>query len=155
MNVFDVQLLVDEVPEGIVDEIIDTFEGTTGHDHTGSAFVNGFVEAPTFLDAVESFSRWLEERGCVPQRVDLDLATRGDIARRLGATRQAAANWAAGRRGAGFPTPFNPVSGGVWLWGDVVAWAIEHGRLPPETPLPPQAEAVTLANSFLLRQSVG
>lgn len=151
-SVFDVQLLVDAVPEGLDDQLIDELDGMSGRNHSGRSFVSGVIEGATYIDALGSFARWLEERGCSPRGIDIDLATRSDIAARLGVTRQAAANWVSGRRGSDqFPTSYNPVAGGVWLWGEVVAWAIRHGKMDADTPLPPTRSDI-LDGECLLRE---
>jgi hypothetical protein len=59
-----------------------------------------------------------------------DLVTRQDIADRLEVTRQAVGTWVRGERhhDTPFPPPSSLVAGGVWLWGDVVAWCRASGR---------------------------
>ncbi|QBJ98413.1 hypothetical protein ERC79_22620 [Rhodococcus sp. ABRD24] len=70
----------------------------------------------------------LVARGVRPVRTHPDLVTRQDIADRAGVTRQAVGQWVRGvrQRGTPFPAPFNTVSGGIWLWGDVYAWLRRH-----------------------------
>ena len=69
----------------------------------------------------------LQLLGLVVLRLREDLASRNDIAERLGVTRQAVGNWSAETRGSGFSPPYNDVCGGIWLWGDIVGWAEAHG----------------------------
>ena len=69
----------------------------------------------------------LQLLGLVVLRLREDLASRNDIAERLGVTRQAVGNWVRGDRGSGFPPPYNDVCGGIWLRGDIVRWAEAHG----------------------------
>lgn len=87
------------------------------------------VEAPTVLEAAIHAAQVLDASGIDVERSYPDLVTRGDIAERLGVTRQAVGLWIRGERKDAhrFPTPTSMVAGGVWLWGDVVEWARLNG----------------------------
>lgn len=59
-----------------------------------------------------------------------DLVTRADIAQRSGTTPQAVGLWINGNRRKlhRFPSPFNRVGGGVWLWSEVNDWLRRAGK---------------------------
>ena len=127
MNTYEITLIVEEVPDHLVDDLIDNFDATTGHDHAGRAFVTLLAEGPDFLSAAKSSYTRLQTLGLCILRASTDLASRTEIATRLGVTRQAVYNWTKGNRHDDFPAPTNPVGGGAWLWGDVHRGAIGHG----------------------------
>ena len=94
----------------------------------------------------------------VPLRVDQDLVSVSDIARRAGRTRESVRLLVDGERGpGGFPPPLGIVGEGirVWPWSVVLEWFDkvlgvdlgEHG-------VPPEAAAV-LDASFVVRRSPG
>ncbi|QZH66920.1 helix-turn-helix transcriptional regulator [Mycolicibacterium farcinogenes] len=82
-------------------------------------------------DAVEAgvfAAKAIESSGIRVLRTYQDLVTRQDIAERIGVTRQAVGNWVRGERheDTPFPSAVSHVAGGIWLWGDVAAWARAH-----------------------------
>ncbi len=87
------------------------------------------AEGSSAFEAAQSAVANLEQLGVHVQHTSEDLVTRRDIAERLGLTAQAVGLWVRGERHAEdpFPESFNSVAGGVWLWGDVTAWAHRHG----------------------------
>lgn len=127
VNTYEITFIVDEVPDHLVDRLIDTYDATTGHDHAGRAFITLLAQGPDFMSAAKAMYTRLQTYGLCIQRASTDLASRSDIATRLGVTRQAVFNWTKGSRLDAFPHPANAVSGGVWLWGDVYRWAVQHG----------------------------
>src|SRR4051794_33503828 len=60
--------------------------------------------------------------------VDLDLVDEGEVAERLGRSRQAINMLAKGERGSGdFPTPFGlPGGRRVWTWAAIARWVRLH-----------------------------
>ncbi|MFC8046236.1 hypothetical protein [Nocardia sp. NPDC057353] len=92
--------------------------------HSGLTLATVTAEGAEVLSAAMNAARVLAACGLSPVRSHPDLVTRQDIAERAEVTRQAVGNWVRGerQRADAFPTPANLVGGGVWLWGDVVAW---------------------------------
>jgi hypothetical protein len=94
----------------------------------------------------------------VPLRVDPDLVSVSDIARRVGRTRESVRLLVDGKRGpGGFPAPLGSVGEGikVWPWSVVLEWfdkvlGVDLG----EYGVPPQAAAM-LDASFAARKSPG
>jgi transcriptional regulator with XRE-family HTH domain len=87
--------------------------------------VTALVRAADAIEAGLRVAKAIETSGISVLRTYQDLVTRQDIADRLGVTRQAVGNWVRGERhdDTPFPSPVSLVAGGVWLWGDVAAWA--------------------------------
>ncbi|WP_255789208.1 helix-turn-helix transcriptional regulator [Mycobacteroides abscessus] len=101
------------------------------------------------VDAIEAgveAAKALETSGIRVLRTYQDLVTRQDVADRLGVTRQAVGNWVRGERhdDTPFPSPVSRVAGGVWLWGDVVAWARSCNYDVDEVQLPSLEDHVRL-----------
>ena len=97
-------------------------------DRGGLQLLTGSAEGMRCATAGMSLVDQLVGQGVRPLRTHPDLVTRQDIADRAGVTRQAVGQWVRGvrQRGTPFPVPFNTVSGGIWLWGDVYAWLRHH-----------------------------
>ncbi len=148
-KVFEVRVNVDRVSPELAERVLDDLDGMTGHDHSSQSFVAVEWVASCYQEALEGLTEWLSKNQCCVLRVPLDLATRADIAERLDVTRQAVHLWTTGQRGTDFPSIANPVAGGVWLWGDVVEWAIRHHHLPDERPRHPSLDEVDEANFYL------
>jgi hypothetical protein len=117
--------LADELYRAGCDDM--TFEGAYD---AGPAPIMAHVdrEAPSFMDAVMSAISDIES--VAPLRVEAievdDLVTLGEIAKRLGRTRESVRLLMTGRRGpGGFPPPVARIGrhGTVWSWPDVAAWA--------------------------------
>ena len=85
----------------------------------------GMRAATTAITLVDQ----LVVEGVRPERTHPDLVSRQDIADRAGVTRQAVGQWVRGVRQAStpFPVPYNSVAGGIWFWGDVLAWLRPQG----------------------------
>ncbi|GAA1875426.1 hypothetical protein GCM10009715_22690 [Paeniglutamicibacter psychrophenolicus] len=95
--------------------------------HGPTHFLTIWQEAATPLSAAMIAVAHLRKSGIKVQRAVEDLVSRQDIADRLSVSRQAVGNWIRGERrgseGEEFPSPYNLVGGGVWLWKDVNDWA--------------------------------
>jgi hypothetical protein len=92
-------------------------------------------------EAITAGIRDLEAMGLRPVRVeDRDWMTRGEIADRIGRSRELVRLWAAGRHGpGGFPPPLNP--GGrhtLFSWAEVTCWLRDRlgYDLPDDEPVP-------------------
>src|SRR5690606_41718910 len=68
----------------------------------------------------------LQSLGCTVDRLQEDLVDRGEIAARVGITRQAVGHWINRVYEVPFPAPAHHVPGPVWLWGDIVRWRSEE-----------------------------
>ncbi|QKT11483.1 helix-turn-helix transcriptional regulator [Rhodococcus sp. W8901] len=97
-------------------------------DRSGLQLLTVTTEGMRCATAGMSLVDQLAARGVRPLRTHPDLVTRQDVADRAGVTRQAVGQWVRGvrQKGTPFPVPFNTVSGGIWLWGDVYAWLRHH-----------------------------
>ena len=149
MSLYEMTFHVVEVDDSLVDQLIDDFDATAGTDHTGSELVTVLGEGPSFDAAARATVIKLQALGLCLTRLVPDLATRPEIAARLGVTRQAVQNWTSGKRQGDFPKAINPVGGGVWLWHDVWEWATAHGiATADDVSYPSQAE-VDIINAWL------
>lgn len=106
--------------------------GSRAHEANGLQLLTMTAEGMRAVTTAADVVERLTAHGVRPHRTHPDLVTRQDIADRAGVTRQAVGQWVRGERHrtAPFPVPFNTVSGGVWLWGDVYGWLRErdYGR---------------------------
>jgi hypothetical protein len=101
----------------------------------------------------------LEERvakavpAAVPLRVDQDLVSVSDVARRVHRTRVSVRLLVDGRRGpGGFPAPLGVVGDGIWPWAVVLEWFDQAlGVDLGERGIPPEVAAV-LDASFAVRR---
>ncbi|WP_241655545.1 helix-turn-helix domain-containing protein [Actinomyces oricola] len=149
MNLHEMTFHVEHVDDSLVDTLIDDYDGTVGTDHTGHEFVTVLGEGANFDVAARTMITELQSLGLRLLRLVPDLATRPEIASRLGVTRQAVQNWTSGKRQNGFPLAINPVGGGVWSWHDIWDWAITHGHaIGDDVHYPSQAE-VDIINAWL------
>ena len=100
-------------------------------------------------EAIASAVRNVESTGMVVLRVvDEDLWTLGDIADRIGRSREAVRRYATGARGPGcFPPPANPDREGTvfYRWSEVAPWLREKLGLDIPDPDP----ALVVANLIL------
>lgn len=129
MNDYELTYLVD--PETLTDTAIDTLydahDCLAGGRHHGGAFVTLTVEARNAEAAINSGWMTLQQHGLRVLDVDRDLVDVTEIATRTNSTRQAVHNWINGARRDGFPPVFTDAGKGLWLWGEVQAWALEQG----------------------------
>jgi hypothetical protein len=93
----------------------------------------------------------MEALGVQPLRLEPDLVSRRDIAKRVGVTPQAVGLWTARRRRRAnpFPTPFTLAGGGLWLWAEVNEWLRAHGETHDEIHFPSR-EDLDHFNSWLV-----
>jgi hypothetical protein len=97
---------------------------------SGVTTVTAKVRVPGPAAAVSQFVERVAKAvpSAVPLRVDQDLVLVGDIARRVGRTRESVRLLVDGKRGpGGFPAPLGVVGEGtrIWPWSPVVEW-LEH-----------------------------
>ena len=149
MNLYEMTFHAEHVDDSIVDKLIDEFDGTVGTDHTGHAFVTVLGEGSDFDAAARATITELQSLGLCILRLVPDLATRPEIAARLGVTRQAVQNWTSGKRQSDFPLAINPVGGGVWSWHDVWEWALTHGYATSDDVSHPSQAEVHIINAWL------
>lgn len=149
MNLYEMTFHVEHVDDSIVDKLIDEFDGTVGTDHTGHEFVTVLGEGSDFDAAARATITELQSLGLYILRLVPDLATRPEIAARLGVTRQAVQNWTSGKRQSDFPLAINPVGGGVWSWHDVWEWALTHGYATSDDVSHPSQAEVDIINAWL------
>ncbi|WP_157601562.1 hypothetical protein [Saccharomonospora halophila] len=131
MTVADVELIfeVDELSEHAIETIYERHDALV-EDHKSITLLTVTAPGSTPLAAAKAVIKDLESSaGVTVARCYEDLVSRHDIADRCGVTTQAVGNWIRGdRKGLHrFPAPFNHVSGGVWLWGEVNDWLRRSG----------------------------
>lgn len=149
MNLYEMTFHVEHVDDSLVDTLIDDYDGTVGTDHTGHEFATVLGKGASFDVAARTMVTDLQSLGLRLLRLVPDLATRPEIASRLGVTRQAVQNWTSGKRQSGFPLAVNPVGGGVWSWHDVWDWAITHGHAVGDGVHYPSQAEVDIINAWL------
>jgi len=114
----------------------------------GTTVVSFDRYAPSLVDAIVSAVRDVESVGLVPVRVrdDEDLVTLGEIADRVGRSREAVRLWSLGRTGpGGFPPPvYGGLSTAFYRWSQVAPWIRDRMGLAVTDPEPILA-AVNLA----------
>lgn len=117
-----------------IDRAMDAIPGTVVVASYGDlTLVTSIVAASSAIEAGLAAARALEKVGIHVARTYPDLVSRQDIADRTGTTRQAVGHWVRGDRHDGnFPNPISLVSGGAWLWHDVIGWLREN-KLEVET----------------------
>ncbi len=135
------QIVVDEAP---ADEQIDALYARAGLLTRRVAPRAGEImllrEAPTLVEAIASGIGDLEAVGLRPVRVpDEDWVTMGEIADRIGRSRECLRLWSLGRMGpGGFPPPLHTgTSTAFYSWAEVLPWLRERMGfdLPDEEPV--------------------
>jgi hypothetical protein len=108
----------------------------------GSGTVRLWLDWPAWslTEAVVDAVHAVEATGLRVLRVDADdWVTAGDVARRIGRSRETVRLWAAGRMGpGGFPPPLNPGRDTTFYsWAEVLAWLRHRGGidLPDDEPV--------------------
>lgn len=105
--------------------------GAEGNPRTGLGWIHFLREAPNLMDAILSAVGDLETIGLRPVGIrDDDYVTLGDIARRIGRSRESVRLWAIGRVGPGdFPEPVSQDDSHTtfYRWIEVVFWL--NGRM--------------------------
>lgn len=111
---------IEETLQDLIDEQFDAL--ISGHGP--NVFISMSAEGDTAVEAALHSAAALGRLGVHVRRLVEDLVTRTDIAQRTKKTPQAVGAWVRGDRQAAdpFPTPYNYVAGGVWLWGEVNEW---------------------------------
>lgn len=104
--------------------------GVEGSPRERTGEVHFLRDAPNLLDAILTAVRDLEAIGLWPIGIeDDDYATLGDIARRIGRTREAVRLWTVGKVGpGGFPPPLTDADSRTtfYSWIQVAAWLNER-----------------------------
>lgn len=121
---FELIFAVDELPEDTVWSIYEHHDALVAS-HGALTLLTVTSQGATALAAAKAAAISLEGFPDVRiKRCYEDLVSRIDIAERTDATPQAVGQWIRGERHKNhpFPEPFNLVSGGVWLWGEVNQW---------------------------------
>jgi hypothetical protein len=152
MTDFELTFHIRELPELLVDDLLDKFDCITGTDHSGQDFITLTASSSSCVKAAKDTMMRLVTMGLSVERMQEDLASRAEIAERLSVTRQAVGNWVRGERADGFPAPFNEVAGGVWLWGDVARWAVAHDRYDADGIDWPTRDDHDLVNGWITTQ---
>jgi len=155
MSEYEVTFIVSPMSEAIEDKVFEAYDCVSGETHGGQHFITLTAKGP---DAVEAIKRAAFDlavtMGVEIDRIDFDLAARGELAYRLDKTPQAVGLWTRGERHSDnpFPERFSDVAGGVWLWGDVVGWVREvlHEDPAPGLLFPTRAE-IDEANACIRR----
>ncbi|MFE0024014.1 hypothetical protein [Amycolatopsis sp. NPDC059021] len=129
MSDFELIFAVDDLSDDVIDQVYDRYDSiVAGHETVTLLTVT--AEGATALTAAKAAIRDLENiDGVVIHRCYEDLVSRRDIADRAEVSPQAVGQWIRGdrQRAHPFPDPFNLVSGGIWLWGEVNAWLRRSG----------------------------
>lgn len=126
---FEWTFIVTGLNERRADGLLDDLDCIVGTTHGREDFVTVTASGPDAASAGRAMLSELAGRGLTVVRSERDLVDRQDISNRLGVSRQNIGQWVRGERGLlTFPLPFSDVSGGVWLWGDVVGWLRRTGR---------------------------
>ncbi|MDZ7929041.1 MAG: hypothetical protein U5N21_02785 [Rhodococcus sp. (in: high G+C Gram-positive bacteria)] len=125
---YEINFVVDPIDDPFDDAIDNAMERLPGavfaSQGAGLMIVTTLVRGDDALRAALHAVKELENSGVRVRRSYPDLVSRQDIADRAKVTRQAVGNWVRGERlgQSPFPTPVTLVSGGAWLWHDVVVW---------------------------------
>jgi len=122
--IVDSTCLTDDAIDTLYDKY-DCFAG--GIPHTNEAFVTITVPGADGMEAVRVGTGWLDVAGITVRDLRRELVDAPEIAVRTRKSRQAVHQWISGARREGFPAPFSEASGGIWLWGEVHAWALNLG----------------------------
>lgn len=120
---------------------------------TATARLHMSWPARTMAEAVAAAVRTAERVGLRTLRIDVqDWVTAGEIARRIGRSRETVRLWAVGRSGpGGFPPPLNPgCETTYYSWSDVRLWLRSRLGLDP----PGDDPALVAANLALQLRSL-
>jgi hypothetical protein len=128
------RIMVDSVPTDEQIDAIYTLEdepGVVENPRRGYGVVEFDRHAPHLAQAVASAVHDLEKIGLRPVRVvNEDWVTLGDIADRIGRSREMVRLWSTGRQGPGcFPYPMNPgreSTTAFYSWAEVAPWLREQ-----------------------------
>lgn len=124
MPEYEITFIIGPVSEQAADKLLDDFDCIVGTTHFGEDFITMTSTGSDGLNAARGACEALSANGVHVRRAQPDLLTRSEVADRLDLTPQAVGNYVRGERLVGtWPTPYHEVAGGVWLWGDLVAWS--------------------------------
>ena len=130
MSMYSFDLIVDvpEFSDAMVETLYEACDDCTLSSSAGVAGIGFDREAKSFQDALVSAIRDVHSVGVVNViRVDSDVVSTGEIAERIGKSREAVRRYASGHLGPGnFPTA---VSTSRYNWGEVAAWLLENGQV--------------------------
>lgn len=131
MAVHRFTIVVDHEPtDDQVDTIFERFDdlGVGGSPREGIGFVSVDRRAESLSAAIESAVRDVESVGLRPMRIDDENhVTLGDIADRIGRSREIVRLWSVGRQGpGGFPPPVNIGDTSFYSWAEVSVWLRER-----------------------------
>lgn len=120
---YELTFEVSQLSEGAEEDLIDETDATVAIVR-GSTLVALSATGASALTAATNARLALENAGATVLRCVEDLVTLRTIAERLEVTPQAVGNWVRGERQSGvrFPNPYVFAGGGLWLWGEVLAW---------------------------------
>ncbi|MDO5286498.1 MAG: hypothetical protein Q4G45_06695 [Actinomycetia bacterium] len=150
----ELMLDIDPVDEGLEDAIVSTWDALVAT-HGESTVLTITAEGFSVESAARSIVAELEEAGARVRRLLEDLVTRSTIASRTGVTPQAVGLWVRGeRQRTAFPAPYNPATGGLWLWGEVNQWLAANGK-PADDIVYPSREDYPRCNAWLLDRGPG
>lgn len=123
MPAFEMTFEVPALSEAIEDRVVEVLDATIA-EHFGVLTATVLVSASDCVAAAKHALELMGGIGVAPLRLVDDLVSRSEIAERAGVTRQAVANWVGGVRQAAtaFPAPYVLSNGGLWLWGEVLAY---------------------------------
>jgi len=136
-------LVVDRLPGPVELEILArtaSFAEILWDPGTATVRLRFDADAPTLAESILSAVQRVEAAGLRAVRVDAhDWVTLGDIAERIGRSRETVRLWAAGRLGpGGFPPPLNPGRDtSFYSWAEVLPW-LRHRLcfdMPDEEPV--------------------
>jgi len=124
--------------------------GVGGNPRTGTGYVTVDRRAGSLAEAIDTALHDVESVGLRPVRIaSEDYVTLGEIADRIGRSREAVRLWATGRKGpGGFPPPINPGENRgttIYSWAEVAPWLREKMGLDV-----PDAEPDLVMASHLL-----
>lgn len=138
MPTYELIFAVDELADDTVWSIYEEFDALVAT-HGALTLLTVSVPGANAVRAAKSAVEELERlQGVRVKRCYEDLVSRMDIAERTEATPQAVGQWIRGtrHRDQPFPEPFNLVSGGVWLWGEVNQWLRRVGKKADDQQFP-------------------
>jgi len=115
--------------------------------------LEGEVDAPSPIEAMEIFHEGLAQIGLRVMRWDLGLMSVSDIARKLDVSRETVRLWAGGSRRGEFPTRFAHVGSSlVWVWSEVFEWATAQGYELGDVAVPLPLALLEKANGDVARE---
>ena len=149
-------LMVDRAPDAAQARDLEPAAVVLWDPGSGTVRLGLHWPAWSLTEAVVGAVRAVEATGLRVLRVDADdWVTAGDVARRIGRSRETVRLWAAGRMGpGGFPPPLNPGRDTTFYsWAEVHAWLRHRGGLdlPDDEPVLVAANLVVQLRALLRR----